>query len=140
MIQFKKLEPSAIIPRRQTDGAAGFDIHADINEPVTVTGGSYTVVDTNIAIAIPIGHVGLIKPRSGWAVKNGIDTMAGVIDSDYRGEIKVILTKHDGGVFFVNPGDRIAQLVVVPICIGSAEVSVLGGTERGNSGFGSTGV
>lgn len=140
MIQFMKLEDTATIPKRQSDGAAGFDIHADIKSPVSVAGGSYTAIDTNIAVAIPTGHVGLIKPRSGWAIKNGIDTMAGVIDSDFRGGIKVIITKHDAGEFWINPGDRIAQLIVVPICVGSAEVTVLGGTTRGSDGFGSTGV
>lgn len=140
MIQFMKLEPSATIPQRQTEGAAGFDIYADIKNPVAVKGGSYAAVDTNIAVAIPTGHVGLIKPRSGWAIKNGIDTMAGVIDSDFRGGIKVIITKHDSGEFWINSGDRIAQLIVVPICVGSAEVTVLGGTVRGSNGFGSTGA
>lgn len=139
MIQFKRLEESAIIPQRQTKGAAGFDIYADIKESIEVAGGTYVVIDTNIGVAIPSGYVGLIKPRSGWAVKNGIDTMAGVIDSDYRGEIKVILTKHDCGAFFVNPEDRIAQLVVVPVMLDSVEVTVLGDTQRGNNGFGSTG-
>lgn len=139
MIQFKKLEESAIIPARQTEGAAGFDIYADIAEPVEISGGTYAVIDTKIGVAIPDGYVGLIKPRSGWAVKNGIDTMAGVIDSDYRGEIKVILTKHDTGVFVVNQYDRIAQLVVVPVVLNSVEVTVLGGTIRGIGGFGSTG-
>lgn len=140
MIQFKKLTETAIVPMRQTEGAAGFDIHADIPASIVFNGGEYAVINTGIAAAIPRGWVGIIKPRSGWAVKNGIDTMAGVIDSDYRGEIKVILTKHNTGQFCVNDGDRIAQLVVVPCMIESVEVIALGDTDRGIAGFGSTGV
>lgn len=143
MIQFKRLEVDAIVPQRQTEGAAGFDIHAYLGgeyEATEVKGGDYCTIDTRISVAVPEGFVGLIKPRSGWAIKNGIDTMAGVIDSDYRGEIRVILTKHDCGSFTVNHGDRIAQLIVVPVMLESVEVETLGSTERGKSGFGSTGV
>ena len=140
MIQFKKLEADAIIPKRQTEGAAGFDIHANIEAPIELRGGDYVIIDTGIAVGIPAGYVGLIKPRSGWAAKNGVDTMAGVIDSDYRGPMRVILTKHDCGSFWINPGDRIAQLVVVPYMSECVEVEVLGDTERGVNGFGSTGA
>ena len=140
MIKFKKLSDEAIIPQRQTKGAAGFDIYACIkDDSIFVHGGSYAVIDTKIAVEIPPGWVGLIQPRSGWAVNNGVDKMAGTIDSDYRGEIKVILTKHDGGFFTVNDGDRIAQLVVVPFMGESEEVSELSDTDRGEGGFGSTG-
>lgn len=143
MIKFKKLKQDAEAPVRATNGAAGFDIHAYLEQNdgyVCVKGGNYEVIDTAISVAIPDGYVGLILPRSGWAVKNGIDKMAGVIDSDYRGEIKVILTKHDDGVFIVNHGDRIAQLVVVPFVGESEVVEDLDDTKRGANGFGSTGV
>ena len=140
MIQFKKLSKSALLPTRQTEGAAGFDIHAAIDDPVKLVTGRHVIIDTNIAVAIPTNCVGLIKPRSGWAVKNGIDTMAGVVDADYRGEIKVILTKHTSGEFWVNPNDRIAQLVVVPFVSASEEVDELQDTIRGEGGFGSTGM
>ena len=143
MIKFKKLKQDAVAPVRTTSGAAGFDIRAYIERNdgyVRVKGGDYEVIDTAIAVAIPDGYVGLIKPRSGWAIKNGIDTMAGVIDSDYRGEIKVILTKHDDGVFIINDGDRIAQLVVVPYVGESEVVEDLDDTKRGANGFGSTGA
>ncbi len=140
MIKFKKLSDEAIIPQRQTKGAAGFDIYACIkDDAMFVHGGSYTIINTKIAVAIPEGFVGIIKPRSGWAVNNGVDTMAGVIDSDYRGEIKVILTKHNDGYFTVNDGDRIAQLVVIPVMLDSIEVDSLDNTDRGDGGFGSTG-
>ena len=140
MIQFKKLSSAAIIPKRHSEGAAGFDIHACLKEPVEVRMGEHVIIDTDIAVAIPINCVGLIKPRSGWAVKNGIDTMAGVIDSDFRGGIKVILTKHSEGSFWVNPDDRIAQLVVLPYVSASEQVDELQSTLRGNNGFGSTGA
>ncbi len=142
MIKFKKLAVDAIVPARQTSGAAGFDIHAYLGdfESTAVSAGDYVVIDTKIAVAIPAGYVGLIQPRSGWAVKNGIDKMAGVIDSDYRGEIKVILTKHSAGDFSINHGDRIAQLVVVPAMLDNCTVDELDETDRGAGGFGSTGA
>lgn len=105
-----------------------------------VSYGESVVVPTGIAAAIPHGYVGLVKPRSGWAVKFGIDTMAGVIDADFRGEINVILTKQTPGTFDLVHGDRIAQLVVVPVMLESVEVITLGDTKRGSGGFGSTGV
>ena len=142
MIKFKQLAIDAIVPQRQTAGAAGFDIHAYLGdfESTAVSAGDYIVIDTKIAVAIPAGYVGFIEPRSGWAVKNGIDKMAGVIDSDYRGEIKVILTKHSAGEFTINHGDRIAQLVVLPFMSDSCTVEDLDSTDRGEGGFGSTGA
>lgn len=138
MIQFKRLSPEAIIPRRGTSGAAGFDIYAAGNAKVQA--GDYISIPTKIAVRVPDGYVGLIKPRSGLAVRHGIDTMAGVIDSDYTGEIKVILTKHSHGELRINEGDRIAQLVITKIETEWEEVDELEGTDRGEKGFGSTGV
>ena len=140
MIKFKKLDTAAIIPQRQTGGAAGFDLYALIDEPIILGQGEYVTVPTGIAAAIPAGWVGLVQARSGWAVKNGIIKMAGVIDSDYRGEIAVILTKAGKGEFHINAGDRIAQLVVTPFMGDSEEVYSLDETERGANGFGSTGA
>ena len=140
MIKFKKLDTAAIIPQRQTDGAAGFDLYAMIDEPIILKQGDYVTVKTGIAAAIPAGWVGLVQARSGWAVKNGIIKMAGVIDSDYRGEIAVILTKAGAGEFYINAGDRIAQLVVTPYMGESEEVYSLDDTDRGANGFGSTGA
>ena len=139
-VRFKKIRPSAIIPKRQTDGAAGFDIYS--NETCVVEHGETTLVKTGVAVAIPPGYVGLIKPRSGWALKYGIDTMAGVIDSDYRGEVHVMLTRHtdiDEPHLSV-AGERIAQMIVVPVVLASIEVDELDDTDRGAGGYGSTGV
>jgi dUTP pyrophosphatase len=141
MIKFKRLTETAVTPMRQTDGAAGFDIYSD-HDLARVHFGQVVVISTGIAVAIPEGYVGLIKPRSGLAVRRGVDTMAGVIDSDYRGEIKVVLTVHSTDIvpFRVEPGERIAQLVVVPVMLESMEVTDLDETDRGESGFGSTGA
>ena len=130
----------AQIPVRQSKGAAGFDLYACEKHRRTVSFGESITVPTGIAAAIPKKWVGLVKPRSGWAVKYGIDTMAGVIDSDYRGEICVILTKETPGTVSFEDGERIAQLIVVPVMLDSVEVTELGDTDRGESGFGSTGT
>ena len=141
MIKFKRLTETAVIPKRQTTGAAGFDIYSDHNL-TRVNLGQVVVIKTGIAVAIPEGYVGLVQPRSGLAVRKGVDTMAGVIDSDYRGELRVVLTVHSTDIvpFRVEPGERIAQLVVVPVMLESMEVEDLEDTDRGESGFGSTGA
>jgi dUTP pyrophosphatase len=139
MIQFKRLTCSAIIPKISHEGDAGFDIYAD--EAGAVSFGDMTAISTGIAMAIPYGYVGLIKPRSGLAVTMGVDTMAGVIDAPYRGEVKVILTLAKAGQsVHIAKGERIAQLVVMPVMTEWTEVEVLGNTERGKNGFGSTGM
>lgn len=136
-IQFKKIWEHSVAPTRATSGAAGFDLYAA--EDATVF--SQIVVKTGISVAIPYGYVGLIRPRSGLAVKCGVDVKAGVIDSDYRGELMVLLSI--GRQFIphqIKTGDRIAQLVVVPNLTDSEVVDVLSDTERGENGFGSTGM
>src|SRR5271169_6167229 len=126
------------VPEYGSPGAAGADIRA--GEPVTLLPGERAAVPTGISVEIPAGHVGLLWPRSGLAVRHGIDTLAGVIDSDYRGEIKVVLVNHGREAFQIAPGDRIAQLLVQrverPEFFSSES---LGGTARGAKGFGSTG-
>ena len=139
MIKFLKMHPEAKIPERQTEGAAGFDLYA--NESAVIIPGHVTVIRTGIAMQIPNGFVGLVKPRSGLAVRASVDTMAGVIDSDFRGEVNVIVTMHaeSNNSMTVNPYDRIAQLVVVPFMGEAEEVDSLDDSERGINGFGSTG-
>ena len=138
-LEVKKLNDSAIIPTFGSAGAAGLDLYAV--EDALISKNKVTVVRTGIAMAIPKGYVGLIWPRSGLAVKNGIDTLAGVIDSDYRGEIMAALTSHLEWGVEVAYGSRIAQILIQPvsrpIVIGVDELS---GTDRGEKGFGSTGV
>jgi deoxyuridine 5'-triphosphate nucleotidohydrolase len=138
-LQIKLLSPKATKPTRGTSGSAGLDLYC--TETCAIEDGKVSVISTGVAVKIPFGYVGLIKPRSGLALKHGADTMAGVIDSDYRGEIKMMLTTHDGckHVQF-DEGDRIAQLVIVPCFMGEvAVVCWFDDTERGSGGFGSTG-
>ena len=137
MIEFSKLSQEAKIPVRQTEGSAGFDLHATVH--LSVWPEEWMPIKTGIAVRIPEGCVGIIKPRSSLAVKHGINVLAGVIDSDYRGELIVVLINHGDERFDVSAGDRIAQLLVTPIITESVEVARLDDTTRGVNGFGSTG-
>lgn len=137
-IKFTKLFPEAQIPQRQSDGAAGFDLH--ITEPVVVPVSGSVVARTGISMHIPSGYVGILKDRSGEAVKHGIHVLAGVIDSDYRGEVKVVL--HNLGELprHYETGDRVAQMVVFEYLGQAVEATGLDSTGRGSNGFGSTGL
>lgn len=142
-VRIKLLRSSARQPAYATDGAAGMDIHADLNGPLILPGGGgRMVVPTGIAIALPPTLEAQVRSRSGLAAKNGIFVLnaPGTIDSDYRGEIKVILCNM-GDPFVINPGDRIAQLVIAPVIQAQwVQVDDLEETARGEGGFGSTGV
>ena len=125
-------------PSRSTAHAAGADLHAA--EDLTLAPGERRLVPTGLRVAIPPGHAGLVWPRSGIAVRDGIDTMAGVIDSDYRGEVRVLLVNHGREPFRIRRGDRIAQLLVQRV--EPAEFVPADGlpeSARGEGGFGSTG-
>lgn len=125
-------------PYRATPASAGLDLHAA--ESVTIDPGCRVMVPTGLAVAIPYGHAGFIWPRSGLAVKHGIDTLAGVIDADYRGEIKVALINHGQADIEIEVGDRIAQLLIQPVAtLDPIETKVLSETVRGQGGFGSSG-
>lgn len=138
MIEVKLLTPTAKMPTRGSEQAAGLDLYAD--EGGVVESGQTRVFCTGMAIKIPEGFVGLVKPRSGLAFREGVDSMAGVIDSDYRGEVKILLTEHDGMNTFIKRGDRIAQLLIMPILMCTPiKVDELDETERGDNGFGSSG-
>ena len=140
-LRFRRLVPAATPPSRAHEGDAGYDLHAA--EPVTLGPGERAVVGTGIALAIPDGHAGLVLPRSGLAFKHGIALVnaPGLIDSGYRGELRVLLLNTDReSPFDVEPGDRIAQLVVVRVeALELEELEVLEETARGAGGFGSTG-
>ena len=138
-LKFKRLTDTATVPRRESAAAAGFDLFAD--EATTLIPGQRKTVSTGIAMQLPDMNFGSIRPRSGMAVLNGIDTMAGVIDADYTGEIKVVLINHGDDYFHIHPGMRIAQLIIQPHCswLPVTEVGELSETERGANGFGSTG-
>lgn len=135
--------PGAILPSYQTKGAAGADICACIETDVVIGVGERVMVPTGLFFEIPQGYEVQVRPRSGLAVKNGVTCLntPGTIDSDYRGEVKVILINLGQKPFTVKNGDRIAQIVVSPVEQASfCKVDVLSSTERGEGGFGSTGV
>jgi dUTP pyrophosphatase len=129
------------LPRHQTDGAAGMDLRAD--EPVDLAPGERRLVPTGLAVAIPPGWEGQVRPRSGLALRHGLGIVnaPGTIDSDYRGEVGVILVNWGGQPVHLARGERIAQLVVAPVARAVLrEVDALPGTGRGGGGFGSTGL
>ncbi len=126
------------LPEYSSTGAAGADLRA--SEAVEIAAGGRAAVPTAVRLQIPPGHVGLVWPRSGLAVRHGIDTLAGVIDSDYRGEVKVALVNHGDQPFRIEKGDRIAQLLVQRVERAAfAVVTSIDETERGEGGFGSSG-
>ncbi len=137
-LAFKKLNEQAILPTRGSSLAAGLDLYA--SEEQTIPARGFASVSTGISTAIPENYYGRIAPRSGLAVKFGIDTLAGVIDADYRGEILILLSNHTDKDFSVNKGDRVAQLIIEAIITPEPEfVDELEKTHRGDGGFGSTG-
>lgn len=139
MIKFKRLTETAQIPKRATDGAAGFDLHYD-GESLEFFPGEQKMFETNISVELGETVAGVIKPRSGWAAKYGVAVQAGIIDPDFRGSIKVILINLGDRSLHIYSGDRIAQLICVPFVSESCEIDNLSSTDRGSSGFGSTGV
>ena len=126
------------LPEYASAGAAGADLRA--SETVLIAPGARVAVPTGLRLQIPPGHVGLVWPRSGLAVRHGIDTLAGVVDSDYRGEVRVVLVNHGEEPFRIEKGDRIAQLLVQPVERAAfTAVASIDETDRGGGGFGSTG-
>lgn len=139
MIKFKKLNVQATLPTRGSDYSAGLDLAYCGPEFELFPGDSHTF-GTGVACAIPDGFYAQIAPRSGLAVRHGIDVLAGVIDSDYRGEVGVVLVNHGHRQWKVHNGMRIAQMIVKPVLLSDAEwANDLDETERGEGGFGSTG-
>lgn len=143
-MKIKRLSERAKLPVRATVGSAGMDLHALLDAPLTIEPGGRALVPTGIAVALPSAQsVGLVFARSGLAVKKGLTLSngVGVIDSDYTGEIRVGLINLGEDSYTIQPGERIAQLVVMPVCLPEVrEVSDLEDTTRGNGGFGSTGA
>lgn len=130
------------LPRYQTPGAAGFDLHAAIAEPLTLAPGGRRLIPTGIRFALPAGYEAQVRPRSGLALRHGV-TIAnspGTIDADYRGEVGIVLINHGSEPFTVGPLERIAQVVVAKVeQVAFEEVAELDVTERGAGGYGSTG-
>jgi dUTP pyrophosphatase len=140
-LRVTRLNEDARVPSRAHAGDAGLDLHAA--EPASIGPGERTSVGTGIAVAIPEGHAGLVLPRSGLAARHGITipNAPGLIDSGYRGELRVLLLNADPAeTFELKPGDRIAQLLLTPFAAAEpVVVDALGETARGMAGFGSSG-
>ena len=139
-LNVSKLVPTATLPVRASLGAAGYDLFS--TDSYVVLPGRRVVVSTGISIQLPPGTYGRIAPRSGLAVKHGLDTLAGVIDPDYTGEVKVVLQNLDASQpFVIRPGYRIAQLILEKFEVAEVvETDAPEATQRGDAGFGSTGV
>jgi dUTP pyrophosphatase len=131
------------LPEYRTPGSAGLDLAAAVAEPVRLAPGERRIVPTGLIVEIPEGYEGQVRPRSGLALRHGISMVnaPGTIDSDYRGELGVLLINLGQEPFVIEPGARIAQLVICPVARGRVvEVESLTMTERGSGGYGSTGV
>ncbi|SEF46054.1 dUTP pyrophosphatase [Caloramator fervidus] len=131
------------LPRYMTQGSAGIDLYANVSEEVTLNPNEIKLIPTGIAISLPKGYEAQIRPRSGLALKHGISLVntPGTIDSDYRGEIGVIMINFGNKPFIIKRGDRIAQMIINKVEIPEIiEVEELDNTERGEGGFGSTGL
>ena len=130
------------LPEHKTVGSAGVDLRANLDEPILLQPGEFTLVKTGLFMAVPDGYEAQVRPRSGLALKHGVTVLntPGTIDADYRGEVGVILINHSKEPFTINDGERIAQLVIARHeTIDWQEVNELPETHRGEGGFGSTG-
>eukprot|EP01156_Anaeramoeba_ignava_P011141 Anaeramoba_ignava/a482085_77.p3 GENE.a482085_77~~a482085_77.p3 ORF type:complete len:147 (+),score=21.27 a482085_77:3148-3588(+) len=138
-----KKDTEAILPKQTTALSAGSDISAMLSKPFVLKAGEFALIPTGLRIAIPTGYEAQVRPRSGLAAKYGVTVLnsPGTIDADYRGEVKVILINHGKEDFIINDKDRIAQFVIAPVVTTEFyEVEELDDTDRGEGGFGSTGV
>jgi dUTP pyrophosphatase len=143
VVRIVKKDPSLPLPRYETAGAAGMDLRAFLEEEVEIPPGGRASLPTGLFLEIPPGYEAQVRPRSGIAAKYGVTVLnsPGTIDSDYRGELRILLINLGGEAFKVRNGDRIAQLVICPVSRPVLEEGlVLAETERGSGGFGSTGI
>jgi dUTP pyrophosphatase len=141
-VLIKKLDPAVKMPVYKTNGASGMDIMAFIKEPINIRSKTSFLVPTGLSVAFSEDFEIQIRPRSGLAAKNNISVLntPGTIDSDYRGEIKIIIFNHGNSDFLINNGDRIAQMILAPVLkMELEETNELPKTIRGEGGFGSTG-
>ena len=141
-VKVKKIDPRAVLPTYGSSQAAGADIYALLESEISIAPGETVLIGTGLTLEIPEGYVGLVYARSGLATKRGLApaNKVGVIDSDYRGELKVALYNQSKETQIVGRGERIAQLVIAPYLTASfEEADVLSDTRRGEGGFGSTG-
>lgn len=142
-VKIKKLHPNAIVPNYMTEHAAGMDLCTVIETPIVLAPGERTLLPTGLAMEIPAGFEGQVRPRSGLALKKGVALVnsPGTIDADYRGEIGIIIINHGTEPVEFQPGDRVAQLIIAPVT--QAELVVadeLNDSTRSSGGFGHTGV
>jgi dUTP pyrophosphatase len=143
VVHCRRLRPRARLPERMTPGASGFDLEACLDGPLVIEPGARALIPTGLMLAIPPGFEGCVRARSGLALRHGIGlaNAPGTIDSDYRGEVGVILVNWGPERFTVMPGDRVAQLVIQELPLARlAWAEELPGTERGDGGFGHTGT
>ena len=141
-VLIKKLDPAVKLPSYKTEGASGMDLMAFLKEPITIKPNTSSLIPTGLSIAFSEDFEIQIRPRSGLAAKNNIGVLnsPGTIDSDYRGELKVIIYNHGNDDFLINNGDRIAQMILLPVVkMELEETSNLPKSIRGEGGFGSTG-
>ena len=141
-VLIKKLDPAVQLPKYKTSGASGVDLIAFIKEPINLEPKTSVLIPTGLSVAFPEDYEIQIRPRSGLAAKNNISVLntPGTIDSDYRGEIKVIIYNHGNENFSINNGDRIAQMILAPVVkMELEEKNDLPKSIRGKGGFGSTG-
>ena len=141
-VLIKKLDPAVKLPAYKTNGASGMDLMAFIKEPISVKPKTSNLIPTGLSVAFSEDYEIQIRPRSGLAAKNNISVLntPGTVDSDYRGEIKVIIYNHGSENFMINNGDRIAQMILTPVIkMELEETNNLPETIRGEGGFGSTG-
>jgi len=142
-LKWKKLNPKARVPKVQSSGAACFDLSACLIEAITLKKGRVIAIPTGLAVEIPQGYEMQVRARSGLAFKHGLTLVNGIgtIDSDYRGEIKALVTLLQDEELVIKDGDRIAQALISPVLqVEHEEVSELSSTDRGAGGFGSTGI
>lgn len=131
------------LPTPASEGSAGADLRAAIDEPLTLEPGAHTLVPTGFQLEIPTGWEGQVRPRSGLAMRHGVTVLnsPGTIDSDYRGEVGVLLINHGAEPFVLRRGDRMAQLLLAPVArVAWQEAADLSDSDRGEGGFGSSGV
>lgn len=142
VLKIMKTNKNAVVPHRATGGSAGMDLYACIDEPIVIPARGHATIPTGIAISIPTEYAAMIYARSGLAIKHGIGLLnsVGVVDSDYRGEIKIGLVNQFDEDYEIKPFERIAQMIIEPIALPEiVECDTLDETVRGAGGFGSTG-
>lgn len=142
-IKVKKLRNEAILPLYMTEHAAGMDLFSAMDKPVVLSPGERVLIPTGLAMEIPCGYEGQVRPRSGLALKKGLSLVnsPGTIDADYRGEVGVIVINHGNETVEIQSGDRIAQLIIAPVTRAKlVEVQELADSGRSTGGFGHTGI